>query len=143
MDVKLAQSRAAIEACQPVLQQLRPQLTSATFYPQILQQQKKGYQLAYIEQEGQVVAVAGFRKHCNLAWGEHIYIDDLVSCPHQRSQGLGKALLDFIKAYAAQQGCQQLHLDSGAARQDAHRFYQREGLQPRSLHFSYFFSTQS
>ncbi|MGD8690350.1 MAG: GNAT family N-acetyltransferase, partial [Gammaproteobacteria bacterium] len=44
-------------------------------------------------------------------------------------------LLDWLVGYAASNGCDQLHLDSGTQRKDAHRFYEREGLDMTSLHF--------
>jgi hypothetical protein len=33
------------------------------------------------------------------------------------------------------EGCEQMHLDSGIQRTEAHRFYQREGMTMASLHF--------
>ena len=53
-----------------------------------------------------------------------------------RSQVAGKAMIDWLKHYAREQGCRELHLDSGMHRIDAHRFYDREGFDRSSLHFS-------
>ena len=36
---------------------------------------------------------------------------------------------------AAKEGCQQMHLDSGTQRKDAHRFYERQGMTMASFHF--------
>lgn len=83
-----------------------------------------------------MVAVAGFRLGDNLAWGHFLYIDDLVTRAKYRSNGYGKGLLDWLREYAKQEGCQQLHLDSGLQRKDAHRFYEREGLKSEGFHFA-------
>ena len=85
---------------------------------------------------GEVKAVAGFRLSEALAWGKYMYIDDLVTASQARSKGYGGQLFDWLFEYAAAQGCEQIHLDSGVQRKDAHRFYEREGMTVSSLHFS-------
>lgn len=62
-----------------------------------------------------------------LAWGKHIYIDDLVTAERHRSRGAGAKLMEWFKSYARSQGCDQLHLDSGVQRYAAHGFYLRAG----------------
>ncbi len=54
------------------------------------------------------------------------WVEDLAVSPEHRSQGVGKALLDAAKDWAREQGATHLELDSGEARPDAHRFYERE-----------------
>jgi hypothetical protein len=44
-------------------------------------------------------------------------------------------LLSWVKEQAAKEGCEQMHLDSGAERKEAHRFYEREGMTMASFHF--------
>ena len=46
---------------------------------------------------------------------------------------MGKALLDAAKDWARERGATHLELDSGEARTDAHRFYEREGPSWRSV----------
>ena len=82
-----------------------------------------------------MVAVAGFRVGENLAWGRFLYVDDLVILPEHRSKGYGAKLLAWLKGKAAMEGCEQMHLDSGIQRKEAHRFYEREGMTMASLHF--------
>jgi GNAT superfamily N-acetyltransferase len=82
-----------------------------------------------------VVAVAGFRIGENLAWGRFLYVDDLATLPAHRSKGYGAKLLSWLMELAAKEGCQQMHLDSGIQRKDAHRFYEREGMTMASFHF--------
>jgi GNAT superfamily N-acetyltransferase len=82
-----------------------------------------------------VVAVAGFRVGENLAWGRFLYVDDLVTLTTHRSKGVGASLLSWLRDVASNEGCVQLHLDSGAQRKDAHRFYEREGMLVAGFHF--------
>lgn len=115
---------------------MRPQYNHAQLIEQIERQQSNGYQLVAAIANQQVLAVAGFNVGEKLAWGKHIYVDDLVTNPDCRSQGLGKALVDWLKQHAKELGCQQIHLDSGVQRFKAHRFYLREQFNIASHHFS-------
>ncbi|GAB4214209.1 MAG: GNAT family N-acetyltransferase [Synechococcales cyanobacterium] len=136
MIIRVAETDAEILACYPVMKELRPQWERDPFLSQVRQQERAGYRLAYGEESGDVVAVGGFRITENLAWGRFLYIDDLVVRPLVRSKGYGAALLAWLKDYALHSGCQQLHLDSGAQRLDAHRFYEREGMAKTGFHFA-------
>lgn len=63
----------------------------------------------------------------SVRFGQRAWIEDLAVAPHRRSGGIGKALLDAAKVWARDHGAARLELESGAARLDAHRFYEREG----------------
>jgi len=135
MKIELADSDAEILACFSVMQHLR-NLTDATdFLRRVRSQQLSGYRLAAVTDGGEPLAVAGFRIGESLAWGHHLYVDDLVTHPEARSKGYGGALLGWLAELACAEDAYQLHLDSGAERVDAHRFYRREGLQHSGLHF--------
>lgn len=135
MNIFLATTNTAITACYPVMCELRPHIAEAEFLPRIRSQERSGYRLACIAEPIGVVAVAGFRIGENLAWGRFLYVDDLVTLPAYRSKGYGSKLLSWLRDYAAQEGCGQMHLDSGIQRKAAHRFYEREGMTMASFHF--------
>jgi GNAT superfamily N-acetyltransferase len=84
----------------------------------------------------EVVGVAVHRIHENTFDGVVMYVDDLVTDDTQRSQGIGKALLDHLQRIARDAGCAKFTLDSGTQRQQAHKFYFREGLVVNSFHFA-------
>ena len=88
-----------------------------------------------VDADGVPRAYAGWRVLEFLASGRHVYVDDLVTDATARSQGLGAALLDWLKAEARRLGCTRLQLDSGTQRKDAHAFYLREGLRIEGFHF--------
>ena len=67
--------------------------------------------------------------------GWRCWLQDLVTTKSRRNQGVGRALLDASAAWARDQGCTHLMLDSGNGRKDAHRFYLREGMSQDSLTF--------
>ncbi len=136
MEIALAITDDEITACYPVLRELRPHLEATEFLSRVRAQQADGYRLAFGRTGDGVVAVAGFRIGENLAWGHHLYVDDLVTLAAHRSQGYGAALLGWLKEHATGEGCAQLHLDSGMQRLEAHRFYEHEGMVKAGFHFA-------
>ncbi|GAB6042812.1 GNAT family N-acetyltransferase [Endothiovibrio diazotrophicus] len=135
MSPAIAFTDEEIAACWPVMRELRPHLEGAEFVARIRLQEAEGYRLAFLREGGAVVAVAGFRVGENLAWGRFLYVDDLVTSGSHRSRGFGGRLLAWLRRYAVEAGCRQLHLDSGMQREAAHRFYEREGMAKGSFHF--------
>lgn len=135
MNIRIATTAREITACYPVMRELRPHIAEAQFLSRIRRQESSGYRLASVWESDRVVAVAGFRVGENLAWGRFLYVDDFVTLPEHRSQGYGTALLSWLKEQAAKRGCEQMHLDTGAQRKAAHRFYKREGMCAAGVHF--------
>jgi GNAT superfamily N-acetyltransferase len=133
--IRVATTDAEIAACYPVMRELRPHIKEEQFLSRIRSQENAGYRLAYVQEIDGVVAVAGFRTGENLSWGNFLYVDDFVTHPGHRSRGHGAKLLSWLKEQAAILGCEQIHLDSGTQRKDAHRFYEREGMSPSGFHF--------
>ncbi len=137
MNVRLANTEEEFLRCFPVMQELRPHLDRKQFVAQVKRQADgDGYTLVFIEDGGDVVAVAGFRLVELLAWGRTMYVDDLVTRLVHRSKGYGSRLLDWLIERARSLGCEQLHLDSGVQRHDAHRFYLHKGMDITSHHFA-------
>lgn len=134
--VRLAETDSDLERLAPVLLELRAQFTAGTLIARIKEQQKHGYMLAVAESGSEIVGVAGFVVGIKLAWGRHIYVDDLVIAERYRSSGVGTALIESLKGYASDHGCGQIHLGSGVERFSAHRFYLRHGFNITSHHFS-------
>ncbi|MDN3640551.1 GNAT family N-acetyltransferase [Simiduia curdlanivorans] len=134
--IKLAVTDAEILSCFPVLVQLRPKLVRGRFLKQVRQMQTEGFQMAFLQDEGRVVAVAGFRVSSNLFMGKNLYVDDLITDAEHRSKGYGEEMIAWLEAFARVQGCLVLHLDSGTQRQQAHKFYFAQGFPITSFHFS-------
>lgn len=136
MKVKIAVEEQDLKRIIPVLLELRDHFDAEGMLAQIRLQQRDGYQIAYVEAEGEVLGVAGFVITSKLAWHKHLYVDDLVTAAARRSRGAGRCLMDWLKQYAIDNGCRQLHLDSGVHRFGAHKFYLREGFDINSHHFA-------
>ncbi|AOS96005.1 aminoalkylphosphonic acid N-acetyltransferase [Microbulbifer aggregans] len=136
LEARLVGTEQELNEAGRVLLQLRTGFELEELLQQVREQQQEGYQLAIAVLDEQVIGVAGFAINRKLAWGKHIYVDDLVTHADHRSTGAGKALMNWLRAYGREQGCEQLHLDSGVQRFGAHRFYLREGFDINSHHFA-------
>lgn len=135
-EILRVRDHASIRRCFPVMAQLRPHLSENAFCDQVLRQfEIQGYQLAAVEENGRIVAVAGYRLVENLAWEKFLYLDDLITDDARRGQGFGGRLFDWITEEAAREGCNALHLDSGVQRFAAHRFYLGKGMEMTCRHF--------
>jgi GNAT superfamily N-acetyltransferase len=71
----------------------------------------------------------------SIRFGKRCWLQDLVTTGEYRSRGVGRALLDAATEWARERGCSHLELSSGLGRVDAHRFYEREGMQRGSYTF--------
>jgi GNAT superfamily N-acetyltransferase len=131
-----AQTQETVGRCYSVMAQLRPHLTADSFVEQVQRQMSDGYVLLYAVVNGAVAGVAGYRILENLAWGRFLYVDDLVTDEARRSSGVGGALFDFLTEAARENGCRELHLDSGVQRFGAHRFYLAKRMDITSHHFA-------
>lgn len=125
-----------ISVCFALMQQLRSDLKHKDFNQQVSSQIKEGYHLFCMQKSSEIVALCGCWVRTNLAWGKHLYIDDLISSEHKRSLGYGKEMMEYVIKFAKEQGCQEIHLDSGVQRFQAHKFYLREDFKIGSHHFS-------
>lgn len=73
----------------------------------------------------------------SVRYGLRCWVEDLAVDPGERSRGVGSALLGAALEFARARSASHLELDSGEARHDAHRFYEREGATGRSRCFGW------
>ena len=133
---QLATTDEEIERCFDAMSELRTHLKRTQFLTTIRKMETEGYKLAFIERQGVVVAVAGYRIYTNLFMGKHLYVDDLVTSASSRSKGFGAELIQWLRKKAVECDCNFYHLDSGTHRGKAHKFYFQQGLTIASYHFS-------
>lgn len=134
--IAIAKTPEEIGRCFPVMRELRAHFRDEKkFTEQVLRQQGDGYLLAFLEAEGEVRAVAGYRFLEALFAGKFLYVDDLVTRESDRSHGFGGELLDWLVEQVRANNCETLELDSGVQRFDAHRFYLLKRMNISSYHF--------
>ncbi len=127
----------SVARCFPVMRQLRTKFDNEKdFVAQVERQRATGFQIAFLEDEGVVRAVAGYRMAESLFAGRYCYVDDLVTDESARSSGYGGALFEWLVAESRAAGCANFQLDSGVQRFAAHRFYLMKRMNIASHHFT-------
>jgi GNAT superfamily N-acetyltransferase len=95
------------------------------------------------EQEGRLVGLCtAYLDLDSVRFGRRCWVEDLAVEPRRRSQGIGGALLDAAGRWAAGRGATHLELDTGEARTDAQRFYERRGPAWRSMSYAFLLDSQ-
>ena len=130
-EVTDAQLLAAAEA---VHRQLRPHLP-ADYVARMEEVLRGGAQMAVAVEGGEVRGVTVFRILEKTHSGRGLYCDDLVTDEKKRSTGVGHALMEYMERMCRERRCDTFSLDSGTFRQQAHKFYFREGMTITSFHF--------
>jgi len=136
VSIRFAENDADVRACFPLMQQLRPHIETAdAFVDRWRRQMAEGYRILSLWQDGRPIALAGFRVQHNMIHGRFLYVDDLVTDADARASGHGARLLNRLQAEARTAGCRLLTLDAALDNVFGHRFYYRQGLLARGLHF--------
>ena len=88
------------------------------------------------EQRGELLGFCSAYLELNsVRFGARCWVEDLAVSPAHRSQGIGGMLLDAAEGWARERGATHLELDTGLAREDAQRFYDRRD--PATKGYSY------
>jgi GNAT superfamily N-acetyltransferase len=138
MNVQLrhVETNQDFQAAFAVMRELRPHLVDVdAFIAQVQRQAREGFRLLAASLETELVGLAGYRFQENLIYGRFLYIDDLVTTASVRSTGVGAALVDAVREEAYRHDCKQLILDTALGNSRGQRFYFRQGLLSRALHF--------
>ena len=136
LNITHAETDDQIAATFEVMQQLRPHLEKAHYVPMIRSlMASDGLKLLVLSEGNVVRAVASYRVMNMLYCGSLIYIDDLVADERVRSRGHGAKLIASLKDIGRSLGCSEIQLISRVTREQAHRFYFREGFGIECFHF--------
>jgi GNAT superfamily N-acetyltransferase len=123
-----------LSAAEGVHRQLRPHLP-ADYVTRMKEVFAGGAEMAVALVGGEVAGIAVFRILEKTHSGRDLYCDDLVTNEKLRSTGVGRALMQYMEGVCRERACDSFSLDSGTWRQQAHKFYFREGMTITSFHF--------
>jgi GNAT superfamily N-acetyltransferase len=130
-----------LRAAERVHRQLRPHLR-ADYVGRMKEVFAGGAEMAVAVVDGEIAGVTVFRILEKTHSGRDLYCDDLVTDEARRSTGVGHALVAYMEQVCRERGCDTFSLDSGTHRQQAHKFYFREGMTITSFHFDKRISAQ-
>lgn len=136
IEINHVESDADVAASFSVMQELRPHLSDrASYAAKIARQRAQGYRLLAAWRDGAIVGLAGYRLQDNLLYGHFVYVDDLVVTAALHRSGVGASLLQAARQQAVALGCSHFILDTGLHMALAQRFYFRQGLLAKGMHF--------
>ena len=118
-----------------VLSQLRVELEYGEFENLIYDMRDKEYKMFGLFDGGELVTYSGAFIQTNLYHKRHLFVDDLVTYDSIRSRGYGNAMIEYLINYAKVGGCENIVLSSGIQREDAHKFYEKNGFIKKSFVF--------
>jgi len=132
--VSVAGDAKLLASAERVHRQLRPHLKD--YVGRMKEVLAAGAEMAVALVDGKVAGVTVFRVLEKTHSGRDLYCDDLVTDEAKRSNGVGHALMQYMEGICRERKCDMFALDSGAQRQQAHKFYFREGMTITSFHFN-------
>ncbi len=124
-----------LETAYEVLVQLRNTLSYKEFEDLIYDMRHMEYKMIGIFEKATLITYAGVAVQTNLYHKRHLYVFDLVTDVNFRGQGYGVMMLEYLKDYAKMGMCENIVLSSGFMREDAHRFYEKDGFVKKSFLF--------
>ncbi len=139
MEIHFASTDEQLLKCRKAIIELRPHIAVGEYLEKATLLLSEGAKMIYADNgDADAPAVLVFRVNYYFFRGKNLYIDDLGTLSSQRGKGYAGALLDFTIDYARDNGCQNVHLDSGyqKERHAAHRLYLNKGFYLASHHFT-------
>ena len=118
-----------------VLSQLRVNLSYKEFEDLIYDMRHMEYKMIGIMDKEELITYAGVAVQTNLYHKRHLYVFDLVTDEKYQGKGYGKMMLDYLVDYAKMGMCENIVLSSGFNREDAHKFYEKNGFDKKSFVF--------
>jgi GNAT superfamily N-acetyltransferase len=118
-----------------VVSQLRTTLTYNEFEDLIYEMRKSEYKMIGIIDKEILITYAGVAIQTNLYHKRHLFVFDLVTDEKHRGEKYGAMMLEYLNDYAKMGMCENIVLSSGFQREDAHRFYEKNGFAKKSFVF--------
>lgn len=124
-----------LQTAYEVVSQLRTSLSYSEFEDLIYDMRSMEYKMIGIMEGERLITYAGVAILTNLYHKRHLFVFDLVTDERHRGMRYGKMMLEYLSDYAKTGMCQNIVLSSGFAREDAHRFYEKNGFVKTSYQF--------
>lgn len=97
MEIKELKSKDEFVKAFPVMKQLRTHLDEETYLELVFEAREKDhYRLFALYDQGEIIAVTGFKPMITLYYGRFVWVCDLVTDSIKRLMGYGEKLLNFV-----------------------------------------------
>ncbi len=120
----------------PLVQQLNPELETI-----VLEERLKkmflinNYYCFGFYTDDQLIGITSVWMTVRLYSGKQIEIDNFIIDSSIQSKGYGKAFLILLEAWAKENNCNTVELNTYIANERSHKFYERQGYKALGYHF--------
>ncbi len=118
-----------------VLVQLRVELSFKEFDDLVYDMREMNYKMIGLFERDKLITYAGVAVQTNFYHKRHLYVFDLVTDEEYRLKNYGYEMLDYLEVYAKTAMCENIVLSSGLQRENAHKFYEKNGFSKKSFLF--------
>jgi len=118
-----------------LVKQLRVGLDYDEFEDLIYDMRDINYKMIGLMQKDKLISYAGIGVSTNLYHKRHLFVYELVTDEQHRGKGYGRSMMEYLVDYAKIAMCENIVLSSGFSREDAHRFYEKDGFVKKSFVF--------
>jgi GNAT superfamily N-acetyltransferase len=117
-------------------QQLNPTLTLQETKDYLIQMfEFEHYTCFGVFKESQLIGISSAWTTVRLYCGKQLEVDNVIIEPTMQSQGIGKALFEFIESWSKDQDYQTIELNTYIQNAKSHKFYFNLGYSILGLHF--------
>jgi GNAT superfamily N-acetyltransferase len=135
MEIKELQTVAAMLEQIEMIRFLYPNISYEKYEAYLTEMTSRNYTQVAVFENQTCVGLTGCWFGIKLWSGKYIEIDNFIVHPDYRGKSIGKLMTDFINQKAQDLDCSMIVLDAFTGNFDAHRFYYKQGYEPRGFHF--------
>ncbi len=135
MEIKELQTVAAMLEQIEMIRFLYPNISYEKYETYLTEMTSRNYTQVAVFENQTCVGLTGCWFGIKLWSGKYIEIDNFIVHPDCRGKNIGKLMTDFINHKAQDLDCSMIVLDAFTGNFDAHRFYYKQGYEPRGFHF--------
>lgn len=135
MEIKELQTVAAMLEQIEMIRFLYPNISYEKYEAYLTEMTSRNYTQVAVFENQTCVGLTGCWFGIKLWSGKYIEIDNFIVHPDYRGKNIGKLMTDFINQKAQCLDCSMIVLDAFTGNFDAHRFYYKQGYEPRGFHF--------
>ncbi len=135
MEIKELQTVAAMLEQIEMIRFLYPNISYEKYEAYLTEMTSRNYTQVAVFENQTCVGLTGCWFGIKLWSGKYIEIDNFIVHPDYRGKNIGKLMTDFINQKAQDLDCSMIVLDAFTGNFDAHRFYYKQGYEPRGFHF--------
>ena len=124
------------DAIVPLANKMRPDITAETMRVYLAEMFKfPTYHCFGLWQKGKLIAVSNGWITIRFYSGKQLEVDNVIVDPEIRSKGIGKHFFACIQAWARQNECNTIELNTYVQNSKSHKFYFNEGYVILGFHF--------